>query len=260
MQNFRKYGKLPFDVAVLHGGPGAAGEMALVAQELAKNFGVLEPLQTENSIDGQVQELKEVLEQNADLPVSLIGWSWGAWLGFIFAAQYPKLVKKLILIASGPFEEKYAKQIAVTRFSRLNEQEKEQLQKLESSFNDSSIENKNALFAQFGKLFDKSDSYALINIEPEAINVQFDIYQSVWPQAAELRKSGELLEFSKKIKCPVVAIHGDYDPHPYQGVQEPLSQILKDFKFILLEKCGHHPWLEEHAREKFFKILKQELK
>jgi len=46
MKNFRKYGKPPFRVAVIHGGPGAGGEMAPVVRELASDCGVLEPIQT----------------------------------------------------------------------------------------------------------------------------------------------------------------------------------------------------------------------
>src|SRR5712692_10060037 len=54
MQNLRLYGQSPFTVAVLHGGPGAPGTMAPVARELATEWGVLEPLQTADSLDGQV--------------------------------------------------------------------------------------------------------------------------------------------------------------------------------------------------------------
>ena len=53
MKNLRKYGNAPFNVAVIHGGPGASGEMAPVARKLSSNWGVLEPLQTEASLDGQ---------------------------------------------------------------------------------------------------------------------------------------------------------------------------------------------------------------
>lgn len=49
-----------------------------------------------------------------------------------------------------------------------------------------------------------------------------------------------------------VVIHGDYDPHPFEGVQGPLSPILKEFRFFLLKNCGHYPWLEREARERFF--------
>ena len=33
MKNLRKYGKPPFNVAVIHGGPGVPGEMAPVARD-----------------------------------------------------------------------------------------------------------------------------------------------------------------------------------------------------------------------------------
>ena len=78
-------------------------------------------------------------------------------------------------------------------------------------------------------------------------------------ESAELRKSGKLLSLGKDVKCPVVAIHGDYDPHPAKGVKQPLNSVLRDFKFILIEKCGHKPWMEQFAKNKFYKILKEEL-
>ena len=46
-----------------------------------------------------------------------------------------------------------------------------------------------------------------------------------------MRKSGDLLKEAEKIKCPVVAIHGDYDPHPANGVKIPLEKRIVDFQF-----------------------------
>ena len=100
MRNLRTYGKAPFNVAIIHGGPGAAGEMAPVARELAPDWGVLEPIQTATSLQGQVEELRAILEKNGDLPAILIGFSWRAWLSFIVAAKYPEIAKKVVLIGS----------------------------------------------------------------------------------------------------------------------------------------------------------------
>ncbi len=69
--NLRKYGEPPFTVAAIDGGPGAPGQMAPVARELSVRWGVLEPLQTATSLEGQVQELRRVLEENGELPVTL---------------------------------------------------------------------------------------------------------------------------------------------------------------------------------------------
>ncbi len=246
-------------MAVIHGGPGAAGEMAPVARELASGWGVLEPLQTEASLEGQIEELSSVLENNGDLPVTLIGFSWGAWLSFMFAASYPEMVKKLILVGSGPYEFRYTIGIQETRLIRLSEDERIEVKSLVDVLDNPSTEDKNAAFARFGALFSKADAYDPIKLESEEMDYRYEIFINVWKDAAELRMSGRLLEIGKHIQCPIVAIHGDYDPHPADGVQKPLSNIIKDFRFTLLENCGHMPWNERQARDKFYEILKEEL-
>ncbi len=259
MKNLRTYGTAPFNVAVIHGGPGAAGEMAPVARELASECDVLEPLQTAASLEGQIAELKTVLEKNGDLPLTLIGFSWGAWLSFIFAAKNPAFVNKLILIGSGPFEAKYAIRVHETRLNRLSEEERTEFLSTMKTLSDPAVADKNAAFVQLGALASKADAYDPIESESEYIDCQVDIFQNVWQDAAELRRSGRLLEFGKQIKCPVTAIHGDYDPHPAEGVQKPLSAILQNFRFILINNCGHKPWIERKAREEFYRILQEEL-
>lgn len=260
VNNLRKYGKAPFAIVVVHGGPGAGGEMAPVARELASDWGVLEPIQTAASLEGQIEELRTVLEKNADLPVTLIGFSWGAWLSFIFASYYPAFAKKLILVGSGPFEEKYAAKIQETRLGRLSEEEGTEVKALMEVLDRPSAEDKSSAFARFGALFSKADAYDPIMYESQAIDFRADIHQGVWKDAVELRRSGKLLQLGKHIECPVVAIHGDYDPHPAEGVRKPLSAVLKSFRFILLKQCGHMPWIEREAREDFFQVLKDELR
>ncbi|MFH1653554.1 MAG: alpha/beta hydrolase [Pseudomonadota bacterium] len=259
MTNLRKYGNAPFEVAVIHGGPGAPGEVAPIAKVLSSKKGVLEPIQTAKSVDGQVDELKELLEKEGDTPITLIGYSWGAWLAFILAARHQNLVKKLILISSGPFEKKYAANIMKTRIRHLNTEEKNEFHSLIEKLNTPDTKDDQNIVKLFGKLISKADSYDPVPYDDEAIELQLDVFRSVWPQAERLRESGELLEMGKEIRCPVVAIHGDYDPHPYEGVKEPLSHTLTDFRLILLKNCGHHPWLEKRAKDKFYDVLRDEL-
>lgn len=259
MENLRIYGEPPFRTVVLHGGPGAPGYMAPVARELSLKWGVLEPLQTASSVDGQIQELKEILQDNADLPVCLIGSSWGAWLGFVFSARFSDYVKKLILVGSGAFDEKYAAGIMDKRLSRLSEEERGEAYFLMDALVDPEVPDKDELMARFGKLCTKADAFDPLTLETEEIEVQYDIYNPVWNGAWELRRSGALLKLGERIRCPVVAIHGEWDSHSADGVRKPLSKVLKNFRFILLEKCGHYPWIEKHAKDEFFKILKAEL-
>lgn len=255
----RKYGCSPFNIAVIHGGPGAAGEMAPVARELSIAHGVLEPIQTASSIEGQLRELHAVLNENGDVPITLVGYSWGAWLSYMFAARHQRMTQKLIIIASGPFEEEYADSTMKTRLSRLSEEEGTEVRSLIKTFEDSRVKNKDKIFNQFGKLLSKADSYDPIPVKSDVIEVRFDIYHRVWKEAATMRRNGELLRIGEAISCPVVAIHGDYDPHPYEGVRIPLSSVIKEFRFILLKKCGHTPWIEKAAKDEFYDLLRKEL-
>jgi pimeloyl-ACP methyl ester carboxylesterase len=82
----------------------------------------------------------------------------------------------------------------------------------------------------------------------------------VWSEAAELRRNGVLLERAGQVRCPVIAVHGDYDPHPAEGVRVPLTRVVKDFRFVLLNRCGHTPWNEAEAQEAFYDLLREELR
>lgn len=255
----RIYGAAPFRIVVIHGGPGAGGEMAPVARELASTCGVLEPLQTADSLDGQVEELRGVLAAHAALPATLIGYSWGAWLSFILAARHPALVHKLILVSSGAFEESYVAQLMANRLSHLTAAEGQEFQTLARDLTTPDAPEKDAMLARLGALASKADAYNPLPADEPPASLHGEIYQRVWPAAAAMRRSGELLSLGKSIRCPVTALHGDYDPSPAEGVRAPLTATLSDFRFVLLTHCGHTPWRERQARAEFYAILREEL-
>jgi pimeloyl-ACP methyl ester carboxylesterase len=180
------------------------------------------------------------------MPVVFIGHSWGAWLSYLVTANYPVLVRKLILVVSGPFEEHYVPLIAKNRFRRLSQEEQEEFLQLAERLNTAEIPESAVSLSRLGELTHKADSYDPIDwsIATTALDVvdqRVEMYQGVWAEAAELRRTGKLLKLSEHIICPALAIHGGCDPHPAAGVQEPLAARLKDFRLVLLEQCGHDP-------------------
>lgn len=258
MNSIRIHGSAPYSVALVHGGPGAAGEMAPVAAALSRHAGILELHQTKYSIDELVTEMKEQLLESGHPPLTVIGYSWGAWLGFLFAARHSELVRKLILIGSGPFEDAYAKEMMSTRMNRLSSEER-------GEWNDmmSRLGAGEALpdLTRLDQLMTKADTYEPLEdaaqAEPLAVNAEQ--HERIWAEASALRSSGQLLEYGKGIACPVVAIHGEHDPHPYQGVFAPLTDVLNGITCILLPRCGHTPWKERHASHPFYDILGNEI-
>jgi len=254
LDRLRRHGYAPFHVAVLHGGPGAPGSAYGLAKGLGEFCGVVEPFQTTFDVEGLLAELHDQVRKSLDLPAILIGHSWGAWLGFLFAAKHPTLVQKLILVSSGPFDESYVPMITKTRLERLGPEGRKLFEGLlKGGLSDAQMK-------KVGEHVARADAYdplppdAEEKTPPNAAQ-----YESVWGQASAMRQSGVLLDAAQFIRCPVVAIHGDWDPHPAEGVRVPLEKALKDFKMVLLEKCGHEPWRERQAREAFFRALHREI-
>jgi pimeloyl-ACP methyl ester carboxylesterase len=258
MENLRIYGAEPYDLALVHGGPGAPGSLASIARRLSISFGVLEPLIMSLSVDEQIEELHSIVLKNTTAPLFFIGHSWGAWLCYMYAARHPGLVRKVILIGAPPFEERFVPLINETRLSRLKEEEvrefRNAIQQLDNP--DPGIE---VLHGDFASLLFKTDIFeALPN---ETIDSGFfpRVYNSIWQEASLIRRSGQLKEYGKCISCQVIGIHGDYDPHPFEGVRSPLSEIVPSFRFNLIEKCGHYPWKERYGKDILYKILYKEM-
>ncbi|MBU1077010.1 MAG: alpha/beta hydrolase, partial [Spirochaetes bacterium] len=76
MRKIKIYGKSPYSIALIHGGPGAPGSLTPLAEELSSFHGILELFQSEDSLEGQVHELKSLLEKHGDHPITLVGHSW----------------------------------------------------------------------------------------------------------------------------------------------------------------------------------------
>ena len=136
----------------------------------------------------------------------------------------------------------------------MNEKEKELFEKVEQKF----IEGKNVkikLLNNFVELMHKVDAYQYKESNNNVTNFQINLYKKIWNEAAKLRENNQLIKSLAKIDCPIKVIHGDYDPHPYQGVKKPLEKLQKDYEFKLLKKCGHTPWKEKIAKDEFYNAL-----
>jgi pimeloyl-ACP methyl ester carboxylesterase len=259
MGEIRLYGSEPYSVAVIHGGPGAPGEMAPVAMELSRDRGIAEPMQSADSVSGQIDELKAQLEEKCLLPITLVGHSWGAFLSLLLAAKYPDKVEKVILIGSPAFSDQYAEQVMANRLAKLKGEQREKMGRLMKTLETGPLNDREEAFRGLAAMFTKTDAFNAVDEEYDVPPGQYRIYMMVWGEARDMRSSGELLEIAKDVRCPVVAIHGDKDPHPADGVKGPLSAVIKNFRFMTINNCGHEPWLERSARDQFFRILREEL-
>lgn len=251
----RVYGTPPFTAAVLHGGPGVPGSAAGMARGLAGVAGVLEPLQSKNTIDALLDELDAQMTRYVQQPIALVGHSWGAWLGLLYAARCPTRVRVLVLVDSGPLEARYVPLIAQRRLQNLPPAERVLLRRTFDAMEKGQVDA--ALLDTLQRLTSKADAVAPIEGNAsDYLSVGPEHYASVWAEAETLRRDGGLLRAARAVCCPIHIVHGACDPHPLEGVTHPLDDAGVRHAAHILPRCGHTPFQERYAREQFFDILK----
>ncbi|WP_106828786.1 alpha/beta hydrolase [Parabacteroides pacaensis] len=251
-----KYGKPSYSTVLVHGGPGAMGSLKPMAQRISSFCGVLEPLQSQYTIDGLIKELHDQIYSNTDQPVALIGHSWGAWLSLFFTVRYPELVKQLIVIGCAPFQEKYVPAITENRLHNLSPKEgklfQDLLRQLSSHPTDASIK-------ELERLIEKSDNHH-IEVHSNLIKPDAKMFDYIWKEAVELRQHNFFERIFTQHSFPLFIIHGDKDPHPVKGVIEPLEIWGVPYRLYQLSHCGHSPFLEIEAKEEFYYLIQDIIK
>lgn len=275
-QRVRTYGDSGPLVIVLHGGPAAVGSVAPIARGLADSFRVLEPWQRGSAPPGggalgngtdepltvarHVADLHELIESRGDgARPGLVGWSWGAMLALAYAAEHPDSPGALVLVGCGTFDLKARARMKAILDERMTEDMRRRLKRLEQDVADPA-ERLKAKYDIIGPLHDydplpKDD-------DPEADAVPFDgrAHRETWDDMVRLQADGVYRAAFAAIEAPVLMLHGDHDPHPGDLIRASLVPYLPHLEYRELARCGHSPWLERHARDEFFAVLRAWLK
>jgi pimeloyl-ACP methyl ester carboxylesterase len=249
--------------ALLHGGPGAPGEMAPAARALASEFRVLEPLQRRSggvplTVARHVADLAAVLPEGA----ALVGWSWGAMLALSFAAAHPGRVRSLALVGCGTYDTASRAAYAGAMAIRLGEEGRRRAEELRRELAATAREEeRDRLLAALGWLLGRAQACdPLPEEEGEPLWVDARGHGETWADALRLQAEGVEPAAFAAITCPVLMLHGDDDPHPGPATCDLLRRFLPQLRYQGLPSCGHRPWAERRAREPFLAALAEWLR
>ncbi|WP_199619527.1 alpha/beta fold hydrolase [Paenibacillus alkalitolerans] len=260
MNEYNVYGRKEVSLVLVHGGPGARGSLKDLAVMLSKDLGILEINQSKLSIKELIEDMNKYITKTCKNKVALLGHSWGAWLVCLYAHNYPDKVEKIILVGSGSFDTRYVKEFSDRRLSRLSKDEKSEYDLLMKDFISNDLSNKDEVMFKFGKLMAKIDTYEFVGNEYSTIGeASFQMFNSIWNEASNLRKTGELMNIMKEIDVPIHVIHGDYDSHEIKGVLEPFEEYGIQCTYDVIKRCGHYPWREKYGKNEFLDIIIKEV-
>lgn len=255
---FRSYGTSGPPVVLLHGGPGAPGYMAPVAKELGRDFRVLEPFQRPSggeslTVARHVDDLREFLAQRCpgEHP-ALVGSSWGAMLALCFAAAHPEVSGPVVMVGSGTFDLVARARYKAILASRVDAAVRARLDAVDREEPDP-----DRRLARRADILMALELVAPVHEEFEEEPVDARSNAESWADMVRLQEAGVYPASFARVTAPVLMLHGDHDSHPFEEIRASLLPFVPHLESVLLPRCGHYPWVERHAREEFYRVLRE---
>ena len=268
---YHSYGKGE-TIVMLSGGPGNnALQLESVALKLSENYSIilLEQRGTGISIPTQFDSTTITLKTSisdinlllAHLKIPktiLLGHSWGGSLAMIYASQFPKKVKSLVLIAPGYFSLGWqcARLSTDNMLSKLGKQEEEQFLDLTNKSRLNTIaETERKELAKLRRLpyiFNKSKIDSLMPL----FNVQRNDRMFNIMVTDAMKYNFDMQKDLQKIESPIHLICGRQDFLAY--ITYELKMARPNIYLYWVDKSGHFPMHEQS--EKFYSLLDKILK
>ena len=253
----REYGTGKDSVIALHGGPGAAGDIAPLARALGKHWHVFEPFQRRSggrplAVATHVRDLDDVIRARCGgtRPV-LVGHSWGAMLALAYAADYPTTPAALVLIGCGTFSLPARAEFEARLEARLTPADRATIAHITQTEADP-----DRRLAALGRVMTRVYGHDVERVADEVAMADAVAHEETWADMVRLQRDGIYPAAFAAIGVPVLMLHGDADPHPGRLTREDLRMYIPHLEYRELANCGHSPWLERQARDAFLETLK----
>ncbi len=191
-----------------------------------------------------VEDLGAIVEEFVLDPLSIVGYSWGAMLGLLYAIEQrvnPHLLapERMALISPGPLTREYRRQFEA-EFARR--QQSPEIQRMRDELAASGLREKDPE-AHRQRAFELgvagyfSDPRRATDLTP--FRVVGRVQESVWESLGDF----DLISDLKGIKIPSIIVSGRDDPIPLASSSEAASALGTNL--VVLDECGHVPYVEQ---------------
>jgi proline iminopeptidase len=243
-------------LSVLHGGPGADHQYLLPQLlHLGEKHDLLfydqrgggrsrADARIPITWETHVEDLGAVIEEFGLDPLSIVGYSWGAMLGLLYAIEqrvnpHLRAPDRMALISPGPLTREYRRQFEA-EFARR--QQSPEIQRMRDELAASGLRERDPeayrqRAFELGVAGYFSDPRKATDLTP--FRVVGRIQESVWESLGDF----DLISDLKGIKIPSIIIYGRDDPIPVASSSEAASALGTNL--VVLDECGHVPYVEQ---------------
>ncbi|WP_246593493.1 alpha/beta fold hydrolase [Photorhabdus akhurstii] len=213
--------------------PHAAHFRVLAIDMLGHGF-TDKPVRSYEIID-YVEHLRDLIETLNLKKIHLSGESLGGWVAARFAAKYPQYIHRLVLNTAGGMiaDPNVMERLRTLSLNAVKNPDREATRKrLEFLMEDPAMVAEDLVEARFA-----------IYRQPGMLSAMENIMclQDMETRSRNLLTEDELA----KIQAETLVLWTTHDPTAAVSVGQRLAGLIKNSRFVVMEKCGHWPQYED---------------
>jgi pimeloyl-ACP methyl ester carboxylesterase len=257
-------------LTLVHGGPGLPGYMRTLGSFLKSDFSIAEyyqrdfaPIRAKGpfTIDAYESDLGSVVAGQRR-PATVIGHSFGAAVAIEYAKRRSPGLERVVLLNPVLDRVTWARFVErlMKKLRSMDPRIDDKLARADAELRESAGRERFRAMHRLNDLY--WPAYFPSGRKPAGLlfeKVNVDAVEKIEADFQKALRADRFLKGLEKVRAPVVQIHGALDPVPWRQGSGALRRRLKDFRFHLIAKAGHFPWLDAAARGAFLSTLRASL-
>lgn len=255
-------------VIFLHGGPGVFGYMEPLCHAASEFCSAIcynqrgsKQTEADISISDHLRDLNRVVAHySRESKPIIVGHSWGAMLGALFAGRFPSEIQKLILVGCGPMNRRHGEAFIEELYARFGNQREyfdtlwEAVENGKDPIRQQELANK---YIQEIYPFYQNDS--LTDPDRKAAHWDFRAAYVTMNEMDDLVSTGAYEKALHQIEVPLTVVQGTSDLVTPDAIFEVVRKQVPTASTIKLENGGHYPW-EGSSRDEFLRVLQEQVR
>lgn len=244
-------------ILIIHGGPGLSHDYFLPSlsslsdkyklifyDQRASGKSDLNTSPESITLDNFIKDI-DALRDTFDIEkINLMAHSWGGILAMKYATMYPDKIKSLILVNSVGASSEIATLSNLELAKRFTQ--KDSIQRVEILNSDEFQKRSTNSIESLMKIGFKHQFYNKTYLDSLNLSLN-ENYMTSSQLLQNLAKDLSDFDFHsdlKTIQCPTLLIYGNYDPLTHLAGKK-IHESIDNSEFIILDKCGHFPFIEK---------------
>ena len=179
---------------------------------------------------------------------TIVGHSWGATLGLLYAIQYPERTERLVYLSGTGIDPAWHQAYRRNREAKLLPADRERLRLLDEERLTVAGAELERIEEEASCLLGRTELYDVTRLSDvsryDRFPINYSLNEALCAEMKRMEDAGELGRKVSQVRAPTLVLDGEGDPRP-RWARAQLAELIPTSRHATIAGAGHEPWIEQ---------------